>query len=335
MPSPKFTALPHPKASDKRSLNNKNGSDSEVFAGAYLIMATGGEISWGSREEDGNKIDLLLSFPNQWGIRGRKIVLAQVKSGPSYGKVDTKNGVIKAELLKKIFEDSFTETNDILLLWIERKKNRCFWTYVNRGDKPAKRPLAATQLISPALRYDLARIIGSREKHGGQGLIFSTEETDFRSKRTTAQRFYREYASQMIISPLLGQIKVTKSGWRHMSRASRRSGFKQSSYEIMQWLPQIIERAPDYHETQSSNIYPTDVWTYRDSIYMLVYQKVKRHALPKPELTTVYIKIEESIVYPTNWHQTVQRLQLVERHCKLLSVYYHLGQQKRGKHVAS
>ena len=205
MPVSKYLGLPHPKASDKKKLNNKNGLDSEVFAGAYLIMATGGELSWGSRAEDGNKIDLLLSFPNQWGSRGRKIVLAQVKSGPSYGKVHLKKGVMEAELFRKVFEKSFTGTNDMLLLWVDRKKNRCFWTYVFRGARPAKRMLHARQLISPALRYDLARIIGSRQKDGGRGLLFSATAHDFRTLRASAQRFIVPMQAKTSFLPCSGQ----------------------------------------------------------------------------------------------------------------------------------
>ena len=107
-----------------------------------------------------------------------------------------------------------------------------------------------------------------------------------------------------------------------MSRASRRSSYKQSSYEIMKCLPAIIGRVPDYHEIQDTTSYKGEIWTYRDTVYLLVYRRVKRHAFPQHEPVTVYLKIEESIIYPTNWPQTVQRLQLVERHCKLLSVYY-------------
>src|SRR5690554_7757419 len=76
--------IPTNKVKESRDLNISNGNDAETYSASKLLAALGAEVSWGSRNEDGRKIDLIASYDHPW-YDERIIFLVQVKSGKSYG----------------------------------------------------------------------------------------------------------------------------------------------------------------------------------------------------------------------------------------------------------
>lgn len=60
---------------ETRAENIDNGNDAEVLAASFLVMAIGAEISWGSRNEDGRKIDLICSYDHPWFDKERLFFL--------------------------------------------------------------------------------------------------------------------------------------------------------------------------------------------------------------------------------------------------------------------
>jgi len=325
MPPSSYFGQAHPKAADTAEFNAINGSDAEVYAAAHLNIACGGEISWGSREEDGQKIDLLLSIRQPWEPSGRLIVLAQVKSGPTYGtEYQNEKGELCVSLTKTVLEKSFTPTHDLLLIWVNRATGNCFWVYVKAGQKPYKRELGRRSLISPALKFDLCRIIYSRKPDGGKGLVFKTKDAVPQLVRKESYKLYKKYALSRLQSPLFGEVKFTKMGWRHLTSISRLNLFRKESQQIIPIVDKLIVRSPSYHIVETCDFSERKEWSYRDTVYLLVYENVR--CVPfdsnRGEIVIVYLKIHESIIYPKNWKTTVQRGQLVQRECKFLSVYY-------------
>jgi hypothetical protein len=80
-----------PKQLVKNSLNAQNNKDAEILAASVLANAFNAEVRWGSRNEDGSKIDLFISYDHPWEKKGERIVvLVQVKSGSSYANVKNK-----------------------------------------------------------------------------------------------------------------------------------------------------------------------------------------------------------------------------------------------------
>ena len=72
-----------PVAEFSRKNNHDNGNEAEFLSASSLISAFGAEIRWGSRNEDGSKIDLFISFNHPWK-EDRIILLVQIKSGNGY-----------------------------------------------------------------------------------------------------------------------------------------------------------------------------------------------------------------------------------------------------------
>lgn len=109
------------------SLNSLNGSDAETLAASLIVAACRGEVCWGSREEDNSKIDLILSVEHPWHPKERMLVLAQVKSGESYG-VKTQQGFrLKTTAIKAAKRTS----HSICIIWVCRESNQAFWSYIH------------------------------------------------------------------------------------------------------------------------------------------------------------------------------------------------------------
>lgn len=325
----------HPQAMDSPPFNPVNGSDAEVYAAAYLNIACGGEISWGSREEDGQKIDLLLSLKQAWNPSGRFIVLTQVKSGVN-NEYENEKGELRSAIPKQILKDIFTPTHDLLLVWVNRATGSSFWTYVKAGEPAYQRDLGSRNRITPALKFDLCRIIHSRKADGGKGLLFKIRAGAPQEVRKASYQCYKVYAQTGLQSPLFGTIKFTRMGWRHLTRVSRLNLFRQQSQQIIPLLDKLLARSPSYHLVEDCTFSERRHWRYRDTVYLLVYQHVKCEPVDggKPKELVVYLKIHESIVYPREWKTTVQRGQLVQRECKFLSVYFKEPKKEKKEHTA-
>lgn len=326
----------HPQALDTNLFNSLNGSDAEVYAAAYLNIACGGEISWGSREEDGQKIDLMLSLKQPWEPSGRLIVLAQVKSGDTQGtEYENEKGEPCAKIPKQVLKDIFTPTHDLLLIWVNRATGSCFWIYIKAGEAPYQREVGRRNIITPALKFDLCRIIHSRRADGGKGLLFKIGSGAPQEIRRASYQCYKSYAQTGLQSPLFGTIKFTRMGWRHLTRVSRLNLFRQQSQQIIPLLGKLLARSPSYHLVEDCTFSERRHWQYRDTVYLLVYKHVCCEPLDggKPEELIVYLKIHESIIYPREWKTKVQRGQLVQRECKFLSVYFKEQKKKKKEHT--
>jgi hypothetical protein len=84
---PLLAKRPLPVPQQTVPFNHINGYDAEKLAAVRALAACGGEIRWSSRMEEGNKIDLLLSFENPFYRSERLVLAVQVKSGDSYGEL--------------------------------------------------------------------------------------------------------------------------------------------------------------------------------------------------------------------------------------------------------
>ena len=117
--------LPTPVIS--RKLNGQNGNDAEILSASFLVNAFNAEVRWGSRNEDGSKIDLFISYAHPWKNGERIILFVQIKSGVSYGKME--DGKLK--LYKKAFDEVKRELNNICLIWLDQIEGECYWAYIH------------------------------------------------------------------------------------------------------------------------------------------------------------------------------------------------------------
>lgn len=304
---------------ETRAENIDNGNDAEVLAASFLVMAIGAEISWGSRNEDGRKIDLICSYDHPWFDKERFIFLVQVKSGDSFGEK-----LPDGFKLKTIAKNAAKRTtHPICIIWIDRNNNDSFWAYIHPRTESKPQTYGMNHLVSPAMRYDLARCQAQflPIKKGGSGIIINEKDSDLKVIRTNSLAKYKSYQVNGLFCPSIGKIEVTRVGWRHMFRKTRSSSNKAKSYTTIKFLDKIISDLPTEIYISKYEFTEQSEYKYRTSEYVLVYEDVKEQNLPLNSVKVI-IRVIEEIRWPTDWTKNSTLTQFVERRNVLLSCYY-------------
>lgn len=311
------------KVVDNSIVNNiPNGNDAEVFAASNLLQAIGCEISWGSRNEDGRKIDLICSFDHPWITNERAILLVQIKSGYSFG---VKHG--KGFKLKAVAKSAALRTShSICVIWVDRNSNDLFWAYIHSNSVKGNQIYGEQHTVTPALIFDLARCQAQHLpiKKGGKGIIINTESKDIEFLRKQAIEKYTSFQVNEIISPVLGRIECTRLGWRHMFRKTRSKAAKDSSLKTIPIVKSLLEDNPSSMYVSFLEQSELDDYVYRQVIYVLHYDEVKFQIRNNSDdrFNKVVIKVIEEIRWPKFWRQDSVLSQRIDRVVKIQSCYY-------------
>lgn len=320
----RFTKLlapqPLPKVSETRALNSVNGSDAESFAMSQFILACRGEGHWGSREDDNSKIDLILSFEHPWAAKERMFILSQVKSGETYGSSCEKGFLLKSAAKKA----AKRTTHHICVVWVDRTNHKAFWAYVHPNVTLKNQVYGEYHSITPATRFDLARcmsMIHSGER-GAKGIHIRKRNSQLSARRAYVKKCYSNQKG--IISPVLGKIELTRLGWRHMFRSSRREEHKSTSLDIIPYLEHLLLRNPSMHAITSFKVYDYGCFSYQSREHLLKFEGLTvSHARGETrKIVSAHIRLIEEIRYPKDWGTIAMLSQQVERRVVLKSAYY-------------
>lgn len=287
------------QANFSRQLNPQNGNDCEIISASNLMQALNAELSWGSRNEDNSKIDLLLSFNHPW-IKGRRtLLLTQVKSGNSFGKIENN----KIRLYSKGIKQAKESQNSICLIWYDHRTKENYWAYVHNNTKVKLVELGKNHILSPATRFEIARCISRSSKlkyFNSRGLTLDFKYIDpsklniFRKK---IKAIYKNFKT--IHNPLYGQISITNFGWKHMFRKSRLKKFKNESLIILPYLKQILSFQPDRHWIISFDSHCHKNFTILNYEHVLRYEGIKNNQ--NQNTFEIVIKLVEEVAYPIDW----------------------------------
>lgn len=303
-----------------RSKNLANGSDSESYAMAKLVLACRGEGQWGSREEDNSKIDLIFSAQHPWYPNERMLVLSQVKSGPTYGE-SRENGF---KLTGRAKSSARRTSHGICVVWVDRDKNQTYWAYVHPDASSRPQEYGSQHQVSPTTIFDLARCMALK-RHGAtgaKGIILRKRASSLADRRKRIKTIYRNF--EKIKSPILGNIELTRLGWRHMLRSGRLAQNKATSLDLIPYLKKLLERWPSTHAITSSKYFKSGGYLYRTCEYLLKFEGLTVSAaegMLRPNFVA-YVRLIEEIRYPVDWESQVMLSQLVSRRVVLKSVYY-------------
>ena len=282
-----------------RAYNSQNGNDCEIISAANLIQALNAEVSWGSRNQDNSKIDLLLSFNHPWIIGQRTLLLSQVKSGASFGKIE--DSAIK--LYSKGIKEAQKSQNNICLIWYDHLTKENYWVYIHSNTQPKKVELGKNHILSPATRFEISRCISRSSKlqyFNARGLIMditSIDEKPLAVYRKYLKSLYRNY--NLINNPLYGKIEITNYGWQHMFRKSRIKKYKRESLIILPYLKQLLTYQPDRHWIISFLKDTHNDFSILRYEHVLRYENIKSNI--NNEVYEVVIKLIEEIAFPTEW----------------------------------
>ena len=311
---------PLPKVKETVEFNTVNGNDAELLAASRFVMGCGAEISWGSRNEDGRKIDLIVSYDHPWIEQERVLVLVQVKSGPTYGILNGEGFILKTAAKSAAQRTS----HSICLIWLERKKNKTFWAYIHPNSLSGNQEYGKNHLISPATRFDIARcqVKTIPIKSGGAGVIMSQSQGDLKTQRLNALKKYKDLKTKNLICPNLGLIEFSALGWRHMFRKGRTADRKATSLTVIEYLDKIIVDKPNDIYISKCEMFEELKYTYRKSEYVLAYDDIEISEAKKVSKVKVVCRVIEEIRWPTDWINIATLSQHVDRRLVFLSCYY-------------
>jgi hypothetical protein len=303
-----------------RENNLENGNDAEVLSASMLLKAMGAEVSWGSRNEDGRKIDLICSYDHPWISKERLIFFVQVKSGSTYGR----KLPIGFTLLGVAKKSAQRTSHPICLIWVERQTNSTYWAYIHPFSTNESQHYGDNHLVNPATRFDIARcqakvIPGKSE---GSGIIIKELTGTLKIKRAYALKKYKSLKNKTIINPNLGIVEFTRVGWRHMFRKQRSSMNKEKSMNLIPYLANLLEHKPSKIYITKNELESERGYEFRTSEYVLTYDKVEFNNAGKLESTSVIIRLLEEIMWPEDWKENSMLSQLIKRRLVLLSAYY-------------
>jgi hypothetical protein len=311
---------PLPTALQGRAQNPINGSDSESYALAKIVLACRGEGHWGSREEDNSKIDLFFSAEHPWFKRERLIVFTQVKSGETFGSTLSPGFKLKA----KAKSAAIRTTHPVCVVWVDRDRNRLFWAYVHPMTTASDQEYGAYHEVGPPMIYDLARcaVLRRAGTTGGRGIIIRRRDTNITVRRKTVKSIYRDIGT--VISPAVGEIEITRLGWRHMFRNGRSGENKASSMDLIPYLGKVLEQLPSSHAITQHYTLEVNDYVYRVCEHLLKFDQIQiqRSRSENPKKVIAFVRLVEEIRYPRNWETNVMLSQLVDRRVVLRSAYW-------------
>lgn len=313
-------AAPTPLQTDEK--NAINGSDAESYAASQLLRAIRAEVGWGSRNEDGSKIDLFLSFTHPW-IRGERIILlVQVKSGASYGSIKGDGFLLRRSVIGQVRRSS----HPICIVWVDRDQNRCFWAYVHPNTTDSEQVYRGHHLITPCIAFDIARCQAnvSYLTRGGNGVVIKGHGSEVKTLRRLARLRYKELGQTPVISPVLGRVEFTSLAWRHMTRKNRTKIRKTASLETIPYIGLLLKQLPTSHRVMNVHYRDAGGWQHRTTEHVLTFDQpyYKRLHATTPLRKTVRVRLLEEVRYPTNWDNKAMLSQEIERRVVLVSCYY-------------
>ena len=322
-PHPKIhnilTYSPLPKIDQTRAFNPLNGNDAESTAASNLCTACRAEVSWSSRNEDGRKIDLFLSLDHPWFKGERLCLLAQVKSGSKYGSVVANEVEIKRAAIK----EAQRSTHPICLVWVDRTDWQPYWAFIHPSTRLRDTTFGLSHRVTPASRFDLARCAGQflPIQHGGEGVTIKVSSDAPQKLRKDAKVAFRQQES--ILSPVLGNICLTRKSWRHMTRAGRTLERKKASLEMIPYLKSILPQIPSSHWIASVNEFKQRGFVIREMEHVLRFDRVRISTTnATQELRAVVVRTVEAIRFPEKWKLQDQSSQQVQRKVVLLNAYH-------------
>ena len=316
-----FSNKTNPVVKETRAENGINGHDAEILAATRLALACTAEFRVSSREEDGAKLDFFISFNNPW-VDGEKVNLAiQVKSGETYGKALDKGFKLKTSAKKA----SRREQENTCILWVDRETSCLYWAFIHNSTTENDQKYGEHHEVCPATRYDLTRCKADKlsTPRGGKGItIKRIDFTLLRSQRRGLKTIYQGQNS--IYCPLFGKVELTRLGWRHMLRHSRRKDYKKASLRTVPYLKHILAQLPSSNRVTEFSLSERNDYLYRRMEYVLSYDEVQvaNESTGTLNRCKVIIRLLEEVRYPKNWKEEGMLSQRVERRVVLLNAYY-------------
>ena len=275
------------------------GSDN---AAAILTCALCAQAANSTLQEDGKKMDLKISLLNAFSSHKSILsVHAQIKHGNSFvrrapGKITLQN--LGEETIPTLQEGS----QPALLIWVPPARNRNIYWHIVRPKGKHRSPIRIDEgdFVTPSLRFELSRFANFERRSLRYPSLDIPPLAASATNRANAKAHYEDLKRDSLTNPLLGDINVTLSAWRHITRRSRTVSRRQRSFHVLKYLRTFLEKIPTrYLVARQPHSATDDVRLERNEIIFWYRDAFK---IGK-ESQTLLVRFIEEIEYPRNWSE--------------------------------
>lgn len=265
-------------------------------AAALVGIACCAETATSTMSEDAAKVDITFSFRDAF-TNALITVHAQVKSGRSYLKGRTHNK-LKLGIDKATINALNNGGTPGLLLWVPPKPQRdIFWYYTDpRAPLPPYVAVPLENSIRPSIRYDLTRAhaYGTWQRKSPQQTVATPASIDIRSIRHK----YAELSQKIWPHPLVGNLRLSRYAWRHITRRSKTKAARDLALTISRHLGPFLTTKPDRYYRADSKIAVNGRQTTETRHILCWYRNALRIGNRN---YTLVLRVREIIKYPTDW----------------------------------
>lgn len=291
-------------------------------AAALLGLAVCGEVHNSSTDEDAAKVDLHLTFRNAFRPKEMIPLRCQVKSGPSYGRRTQKHIVLAIDGDTK---DALSGAGTPgLIAWVPPAPSDKVYWYASdpRSKRKASVIVPFDDYVRPSLRYDLSRLAiyaTWAHRHARQ----TVRKFDEAQILPVAKVHYSLLRAKSLSHPLVGNLRVSRFAWRHITRRSKTAKQRQSALMVTPYLHTFLDKMPDRHlcrreapVRKGRRMVETRYVTcwYRDAL------SIEGH------LHTLVIRIREVVSYPAGWQSHSYTVEDIKQEA-ILASWWHNSQK--------
>jgi len=233
----------------------------------------------------------------------------QVKSGESYRAKSSTKRLLKLTVDSETLDALAEGSQPAFVAWVSPKPHgRVYWQSVTPGRKlKAVLGVPPTQFVTPSLRLDLSRIHAFRSRSQGRPEINLPVKGD--DTLSQAKMDYKALKAAPVVSPVIGEVRFTRKGWRHVTRRSRDTAKTHRSFRLLPYLRNLLTKVPDRYLIERKEPERVGVRT-RESreVILWFFKAIKDDGV----LYDVLIRLDERIEYPTKWSRDGLTLSEVE-----------------------
>jgi hypothetical protein len=280
------------------SNNRADGAAGARRAAALLSIAACAETTHATLDEEAAKIDMKLSFRHSF-TDNPVTFHAQIKSGKSFRAKASSNTHLTLKIDLETLAALRGEPTPGLLVWVPPiPLNRLYW-YSSDPRRPFKSParIQRQQYVRPSLRYDLSRVC---TYSGWQGS--SPQQTaahiDEARVMPAAKLAYSDLKAKMPNHPLIGNLRITRMAWRHVTRRSKSRTNRTLRLRAAPYLKAFLSKLPDRFVCNQGPITPCGHRTIEERYILCWYRKALSI---QGEDYTLLVRIKEEIIFPTAW----------------------------------
>lgn len=276
-----------------------DGAAGARFAAGVLGVAICAETTATTMAEDSAKVDVKFSFRHIAEPSKLITAHAQIKSGPSYRRTIKDQKHIALVLDKDTLKALSGGGMPGLVIWVPPPPmDRIYWYASNPRAENVSTRIPRTQFVRPSLRYDLTRLYdySSWGQKYAKAMVRNTAASKVLLAR--AKTAYRELKATLWTNPLVGELKVSRLAWRHITRRSKSGARRDLSLRAVPYLKAFLSAPPDRYACHVDSIDQIGARTVETRFLICWY----RQALIIDSVShSLMLRIREEISFPTNW----------------------------------